>query len=228
MLPDLEDLSNADGEGLRSTSYRRVHKAILSDIVTGVFGPGKRLKVAELCNRYGLSPMPIREALQQLQGEGLVIMSPNKGASVRPIDRKFVADIYQIRGALYSIIYADAVAGADTALDEALVEIQKRFDEMMRNGELNACAQQNRLLHATIEARCRNREVANLMARYSNLTSSLRDLFGYNITRLQNISDEHWLIIDAILARDVDRAITAAQHHVRRAFENMSEYISEK
>lgn len=228
MLENLEDLSNADGEGLRSTSYRRVHKAILSDIVTGVFAPGKRLKVAELCNRYGLSPMPIREALQQLQGEGLVIMSPNKGASVRPINRKFVADIYQIRGALYSIIYADAVASADRGLDEALVEIQKRFDEMIREGELNGCSQQNRLLHATVEARCRNREVSNLMARYSNLTSSLRDVFGYNIARLKDISDEHWLIIKAILARDVDKAVAAAQLHARRAFENMSEHISEK
>jgi DNA-binding GntR family transcriptional regulator len=227
MLADLEYLSNADGEGLRSTSYRRVHKAILSDIVAGVFAPGKRLKVAELCSRYGLSPMPIREALQQLQGEGLVITSPNKGASVRPINRKFVADIYQVRGALYSIIYADAIASADKAFDETLVDMQRRFDEMIRDGELNACHEQNRLLHAAVEARCRNREVTKLIARYGNLTSSLRDVFGYNIARLQNISEEHWLIIDAVLARDVEKAVAAAQHHAKRAFESISEYIGE-
>jgi DNA-binding GntR family transcriptional regulator len=225
MLASLEGLSNSDGEGLRSTSYRRVHKAILSDIVNGVFAPGKRLKVAELCSRYGLSPMPIREALQQLQGEGLVVMAPNKGASVRPINRKFVSDIYQIRGALYSIIYADAIAKADKAFDTSLVDIQKRFDEMMRDGNPSACHEQNRLLHVTVEARCGNREVSSLMARYGNLTSTIRDVFGYSSARLQSISEEHWLIIEAVLARDVERAVAAAQHHVRRAFENISEYI---
>ncbi|MBZ9938134.1 GntR family transcriptional regulator [Mesorhizobium sp. BR1-1-16] len=227
MLTQTASPASASGEGLGGTSYRRVHKAILADIVNGVYSPGARLKVAELSKRYGLSPMPIREALQQLQGEGFVIMSPNRGASVRPIDRRFVADIYEVRSALYTIIYSDAIKGADAALDEALVAIQKRFDALVERGDIAACHEQNRLLHATIEALCRNREVANLIARYSNLTSSLRDVFGYNLDRLSQISEEHWMIIEAIRARDAGKAIAAAQHHVRRAFENMSQYIPE-
>jgi len=227
MLTRTETPISASGEGLGGTSYRRVHKAILADIVNGVYAPGARLKVLELSKRYGLSPMPIREALQQLQGEGFVIMSPNRGASVRPIDRRFVADIYEVRSALYTILYGDAVRGADAALDEALTTIQKRFDAMVERGDVSGCHEQNRLLHATIEAHCRNREVSNLISRYSNLTSSLRDVFGYNLERLRQISEEHWMIIEAIKARDAEKAIAAAQHHVRRAFENMSQYIPE-
>ena len=84
---DLDALEDGPVPGLRGTTYHRVHKAILSDIVNGTFAPGSRLKVAELCKRYGSSQMPIREALQLLQGEGFVVMSPNKGASVRPITK---------------------------------------------------------------------------------------------------------------------------------------------
>ena len=228
MQGDIDRPSDGAFQGLRGTTYHRVHNAILSDIVDGTFAPGARLKIADLCRRYGLSPMPIREALQQLQGEGIVVMEPNKGASVRPIDRSFVADLYDVRGALYTIVYRDLIVAADAALDDELAAIQKRFDRMLEGGDRAGCQRQNRLLHAAIEARCNNREVAVLIARYANLTSSLRDMFGYNTARLHEMSDEHWQIINAVRARDVPGAIAAAQYHVKRALANMSRHFGDR
>ena len=129
-LADGDGLARDQYQTLRGTTYRRVHDAILADIVKGSFTPGARLKIADLCRRYGLSPMPIREALQQLQGEGIVVMEPNKGAKVRTIDRNFIADIYDVRGALYAIVYRDVIATADSAFDDRLVAIQQGFDQM--------------------------------------------------------------------------------------------------
>jgi len=77
-------------------------------------------------------------------------------------------------------------------------------------------------LHDTIQEKCTNPEVSALMERYSNLTSSLRDALGFNIERLREISAEHWAIIEAVRARDVPKALAAAQHHVRQALINMS------
>jgi len=219
---DLLATSPNPHETLGGTTYRRVHDAILSDIVRGSFVPGARLKIADLCRRYGLSPMPIREALQQLQGEGIVVMEPNKGARVRSIDRKFIADIYDVRSALYAIVYRDAIASADAAFDEKLATIQREFDRMMELGDARGCIAQNRILHDAIQNRCLNHEVSAAMERYANLTSSLREALGFNIERLREISREHWAIIDAVKARDVERALAAAQHHVRQALINMS------
>ena len=219
---DLLATSPNPHETLGGTTYRRVHDAILSDIVKGSFVPGARLKIADLCRRYGLSPMPIREALQQLQGEGIVVMEPNKGARVRSIDRKFIADIYDVRSALYAIVYRDAIASADAAFDEKLATIQREFDRMMELGDARGCIAQNRILHDAIQNRCLNHEVSAAMERYANLTSSLREALGFNIQRLREISREHWAIIDAVKARDVERALAAAQHHVRQALINMS------
>ncbi len=206
---------------LRSTTYRRVHQAILADILNGTFAPGARLKIADLCARYGLSAMPIREALQQLQGEGIVVIAPNRGASVRSVDSKFISDIHEVRAALYPIIYHDAIAAADRALDKRLLLIQKRFDLLMSRGDMKGCRDQNKLLHATIEACCLNGEVATIIDRYSNLTMSLRDLFGFDMDRLEQISREHWTILEAFFARDVEKAIAAAQSHTRQALANM-------
>ncbi len=228
MLGDIDRTANGPLRGLGGTTYDRVHNAILSDIVSGTFAPGARLKIADLCRRYGLSPMPIREALQQLQGEGIVVIEPNKGASVRTIDRSFIADIYDVRGALYTIVYRDLIAAADAALDEELVAIQETFDRMLKEGDRAGCAAQNRILHATIEARCKNHEVIVLIAKYANLTSSLRDVFGYNAPRLHEISDEHWQIINAVRARDVSGAIVAAQYHVKKALANMTRHFEDR
>jgi DNA-binding GntR family transcriptional regulator len=228
MLADGRGLPEDRYQTLRGTTYRRVHDAILADIVNGSFAPGARLKIADLCRRYGLSPMPIREALQQLQGEGIVVMEPNKGARVRMIDRHFIADIYDVRGALYAIIYRDVITAADAAFDDRLVAIQQGFDQMMEAGDTRGCNTQNHILHNTIQEKCKNREVTALMERYGNLTSSLRDALGFNIERLREISQEHWAIIEAVQARDVPRALAAAQHHVKQALINMSRNFGER
>ena len=222
---DLDTLEDGPVPGLRGTTYYRVHKAILSDIVNGTFAPGSRLKIAELCKRYGLSQMPIREALQLLQGEGFVVMSPNKGASVRPITRKFLTDIYDVRGALYAIVYRDVIASADAAFDHTLVDIQKRFDAAVEDNDARSAQAMNRLLHSTIEALCSNAEVSKLSRKYADLTSSLRDVLGFNIARLRQISEEHWRIIGAVRDRDITCAVSAAQHHVTMALGNISQHF---
>jgi DNA-binding GntR family transcriptional regulator len=226
--PDFRASDQDTYDTLRGTTYSRVHDAILADIVKGIFASGARLKIADLCQRYGLSPMPIREALQQLQGEGIVTMEPNKGARVRTIDKDFIADVYDVRGALYGIVYRDAIANADAAFDTRLVAIQKEFDRLMEAGDDRGCSVQNRLLHDAIQSRCHNREVLALMERYGNLTSSLREALGFNIERLREISNEHWAIIEAVKARDMDRALAAARYHVQQALINMSRNFGAK
>ena len=74
-----------------------LHDLIRDDIVEGRLEPGVRLKTAELAKRYGTSTNPVGEALHQLQGEGMVIISPNRGARVRPISEDFVRNIYEFR-----------------------------------------------------------------------------------------------------------------------------------
>ena len=68
---DLDTLEDGPVPGLRGTTYYRVHKAILSDIVNGTFAPGSRLKVAELCKRYGLSQMPSARPCNFSKARGL-------------------------------------------------------------------------------------------------------------------------------------------------------------
>jgi DNA-binding GntR family transcriptional regulator len=64
----------------------RISELIREDILEGRLAANERLVVSNLAKRYRTSTNPIREALQQLRGEGFVTMTPNRGARVRPID----------------------------------------------------------------------------------------------------------------------------------------------
>jgi DNA-binding GntR family transcriptional regulator len=95
---------HVDGEGadpLAPTSLTdeivfRLENAILE----GVYPPGTRLRQDELCVRFGVSRTPVREALRTLQARNLVVVMPNRGATVRIPSRKDAAELYDVRAEL--------------------------------------------------------------------------------------------------------------------------------
>lgn len=207
-------MMTANDEGrLGGTTYERVHAAMVRDIINGTLAPGSRLKVADLTARYKLSQMPIREALQRLQGEGLVVLTPNRGASVRSIDKQFIDDLYALRAALAAIIYADMFAVWSPELVARLTAIQTRYDAALERGDAPGCHAENQLFHNLINAQCRNSEVIRVMSTQSHLVAALRSSVGYSDERLRTQAKEHWAIVKAIARRDLAAALAAAQAH---------------
>ena len=81
---------------LRDVVYRTLRKAILR----GEFQPGERLMEIMLANKLGVSRTPVREAMRQLENEGLVIMIPRKGAQVAQITSQELHDVLEVRRSL--------------------------------------------------------------------------------------------------------------------------------
>jgi DNA-binding GntR family transcriptional regulator len=186
---------------------------MLRDIITGVFPPGSRLKVANLCERYGLSQMPIREALQRLQGEGVVVVTPNRGARVRSIDAKFIHDVYELRAVLSIVVYRDMFSQLDQRLISQLSKIQKRYDVALAAGNGELCDLENANFHGLIHAQCKNEEVAKVMKMGNQLVAALRAAVGYGEDRRREQSAEHWGIIDALEKHDLDLILAADEKH---------------
>ncbi|NJN17967.1 MAG: GntR family transcriptional regulator [Oscillochloris sp.] len=106
-------------------------------IVTGKLEPGEQLRDTEVANQLGLSPTPVREALVQLAGEGLVEIESNKMKRVAPLNLKTMAELYAVHRVLWETGYAwgapqvgpealDALGGALVELEEALGRNQIR------------------------------------------------------------------------------------------------------
>ena len=79
------------------TSSLRVSEELREAILSGEFGPGERLRTASLAKRFGSSRTPVREALVQLEGEGLVDIEPRRGALVRSFASADLIDLYEVR-----------------------------------------------------------------------------------------------------------------------------------
>lgn len=191
-----------------------VYEQLRDDIARGRLPAGSRLKTAELARRYGTSTNPVREALQQLRGEGFVIISHNRGARVRPMDEDFVRDTYEITAMLEPYMTRWFVAQA-TATDVARMrEIQAEiervgFEDTERYSGLDTT------FHRVVYDRHYNRHAAELWWNHREILRAVSRPYPFSLARRQEIVAEHRALIAAIAAQDPDEAAAAIERHVR-------------
>jgi DNA-binding GntR family transcriptional regulator len=204
-----------------STIYQRVHECLREDIVAGRLPGGTRLKIADLAARFGLSQMPVREALQQLQGEGLVILSPNRGATVRRMDAEFVRQIFDIREALEGFLTRQAAPRVDPPALARLRAISRRFDEAVAAEDTGAKVRVNLAFHSAIMAVTGNTEALRLLELHTHLIGALRLRFGYRPGRAEQVRREHAALLRALARNDAEEAGRIHDLHIRHARDDM-------
>jgi DNA-binding GntR family transcriptional regulator len=208
---------NADRLPFGSTIYQRVHERLRDEILDGVLVPGARLKIAALGARFGLSHMPVREALQKLEGEGLVVVLPNRGASVRQVDAQLLEHVYDVIESLDSMLTAKAALLASDAGLQRIRQAQRAFDAAARRRDWRACLACNDLFHKAIHAASGNDEAVRLISTPDGLIRALRSRLGYGAERMGEIAAQHAAIGDAIEAHDAVRARQLAVEHIGAA-----------
>jgi DNA-binding GntR family transcriptional regulator len=197
---------------------------IRDDIISGRLDPNQRLKIAELTTKYGTSTNPVREALQQLRGEGLVIIEPNRGARVRPIDEDFVRDITEVQVLIAPALTRWFVSIAETADIDQLIAVQKdieelNFTDLTKHGELD------KKFHQIIYERHYNRFAAELVNRREILRTISRR-FPISYSRRDAVIIEHRELIDRIRAHDAEGAAAVVARHVEGGGRHIVEQMS--
>jgi DNA-binding GntR family transcriptional regulator len=204
-------------------NVQSLHRLIREDIVEGRLEPGARLKTAELAKRYGTSTNPIREALHHLQGEGIVVISPNRGARVRPVGEDFVRNIYEIRALIEPYLTRWFVDYATEQEIEKLEVLQRQIDDVQNDYKRYWRA--NEQFHNIIYGRHYNREAVELEFRQREVLHILSRRFAISRARWQAVSREHWGIIEAIKRHDADEAARITEQHVRGACQHLIEQM---
>lgn len=208
-------------------AYSAVCDRLREDILEGVLKPGERLKMAALVKHFGISPMPIREALQRLEGEGLIIIKPHRGACVRDLDKKYISDLHEIRLAIEIMLVRKACRLiTDKALDK-LTEIQRKYDLAMENSNSSKLLHQiNKQFHFEIFSYSGNEEAIRLLASQSSAIRNLRVKFGYHPHRPpQVISKEHHQIIDAFRSGECDYIERVYLDHSEKSMGELDYYF---
>lgn len=195
------------------TSSSVIYDSIRHDILAGKLAANVRLKVSALARQYDTSTNPVREALQQLRGEGLVLFTPNQGARVRPIDMEFVRDVaevgYQLEPYLLRL-FVETASKEDVAKLEAIqIEIEElNFADKPRHTELDG------QFHESMYERHYNRVAFGVWKQHREIIGSISSRIPIALGRQDAIIEEHRQLIDAIRAQDVDKAVAVLTRHI--------------
>lgn len=188
-----------------------------SAITTGLYPPGTRLVERQLCEAIGVSRTSVREALRQLQSEGLVDVGKRRNIQVALISAKDAEDIYVLREKLETLAARRFAEHADDKQVKQLQRIHKDLHRALAKGDLRQLSQIAGQFYEAIIAGADSRiifEVARqLLARITYLRFRSMSEPG----RLQDGALEWDAIMEAILARDPDRAEKAMGAHLRKA-----------
>lgn len=201
-----------------------IYELIREDIIAGRLSPNERLKVSDLARRHGTSTNPVREALQQLRGEGFVIFSPNRGARVRPIDEGFVRDIFEI-AVLIEPFLTRWFVGMSTEGQIAEVEaIQNEIEELNFRDEVRHSELDTRF-HRIMYDRHYNRHALDLWWKHRQILAAISRRFPFSISRRNAIIGEHRSLLQALKDQDADRAADVVARHVEGSGRHIIEQL---
>lgn len=195
------------------TMAARVERAIKRDILDGLLSPGDRLRVAELSSRYGVSHIPVREALRQLEGDRLVVIDPHKGAVLRDVTPKFVRDMHDTRAALELLLVRQAAENIDEPSASRLTELASAYEAAAARNDSAAMVMGNIELHRAIAVLADNPVAADIMEQGWELVVSIRRRYGFGPSRIATIIDQHKALVAAISQGDATTAIDVAMKH---------------
>ena len=199
----------------------RVFHKIREDILNGLYQEHEELKEVAISEEMGVSRTPVREALRQLELEGLVQIIPNKGAYVTGITEKDVKDIYMIRSLLEGLC-------AKWACEHITKE---QMDEMEENvylakfhaekGHLEQLAELDNRFHDIMYEACDSKMLEHTLKDFHQYVLRVRKKTLNNANRGLASNQEHEMIMEAIKEKNGEKAQMLANRHMINAYDNM-------
>ena len=207
-----------DGRTLVEVAYERLRR----DSLEGALAPGAKLRTEELRARYNVAGSTIREALTRLLGEALVTAEGQRGFRVAPASLEDFRDLTEVRMLIETEALRQSIANGDEAWESQIVAAFYRLSKVEKRlavdptGAVGEFEERNREFHQALIAACPSRWLHHINGllyqqseRYRRLAVSRR-----NIPR--DVHAEHQAILDATLARDVERACKLTADHIER------------
>ncbi|MGE0803251.1 MAG: GntR family transcriptional regulator [Lautropia sp.] len=212
----MDYLPAPDG-ALNKPTYARIRDQLRHEILSGHWPVGQHLSLEKLSRHYQTSLNPVREAMMQLHGEGILLLERHRGATVRELDARTVAQLIEVRAALESMMARRACELIDAAGLARIEACNAEFDRAIRRRDDAAAIATNRAFHETLHSIAGNDEARAIMAGRAELVFTLRRRFPKSTAVLRQAHADHLALIDALKRRDGDAAARVASEHVLRA-----------
>ena len=207
-MTDSQLSSDIGGELLSAT----VKRIVLDRIVQGHYAPGERIVEFKLAKELGLSQSPVREGLRELAAVGIVTIHPRRGARVRLPSAKELADVSLVRAEVDALAARRAAGRIPDATLETLGGLVDEMLDRLDAGDFSGVTEADVRFHHLIAEASENHA---LVRAFDQLAPFARTFITLTLpdVDVRGIVSEHRPILDALRARDADRAAEAARAH---------------
>ncbi|MGA8321343.1 MAG: GntR family transcriptional regulator [Xanthobacteraceae bacterium] len=192
----------------------RIIKSLRRAIETGVLEPGARLVERELCEQLKVSRTSLREALGELQAEGILTYSPTRRLSVSVISPADAENAYRIRGTLEALVVEQFIEKASEDEFAALIKEGDRLKAAYRSGNVDRMLVAKRAFYDRICSGAQNAIAFDIINRLVLRTSGLRRHSLLRVERQQQSIEEVDTLLSAVTRRDIVAALQAALQNV--------------
>lgn len=222
-----DDISAAREPIIRRTLHDELLIRLRAMILDGDMAPGEKVPEKNLCERFGVSRTPLREALKVLANDGLVTLTPNRGAMIADLTLEDLEEAFPVIGALESL--AGEMACANIT-DEEIAEIRTLHAKMVAHFEARALKpyfQINQQIHEMILAAARNQTLSSLYHALEGRIRQARYLANMSASRWEQAVREHERMIAALEVRDGTELAKILKDHLTNKFETVKDALQD-
>ena len=200
------------------TVAEQVANVLREAIANGSLEAGTPLRQDDLAEQFGFSRMPIRDALRQLETEGIVSIHPTKGAHVARMDSAEISEIYALRELLESEALRLSIPNlAGAKLDEA----EQVFDQIDAERNVGRWGALNRAFHLALYDGCGNHRLPDLIEAHHNAADRYVRILLSNLDYRNRSQMEHRDLLAACRRRDGAKAVSILRQHLREGSETL-------
>jgi DNA-binding GntR family transcriptional regulator len=193
-----------------------ITSAIAADINSGLLGNGAWLKQVDIEARYRCTRADARRALEALAIKGVVQRIPQRGYHVTVIDERSHRELIEVRVILETATVPSVVELATATDIDDLQRLAEKFAGSIRHGGAAEKYHANRAFHVRLTEICGNRELAKLALEIRGHLPTTPMAQWRSQARIERSSAEHFMMVEALAARDVARLVHLVTIHIRQ------------
>jgi DNA-binding GntR family transcriptional regulator len=211
------------------TKQEFAYQTLRDAIMRCELSPGERLVIDDLARRLQVSTIPVREAIQMLQSEGLVVTVPHTGVTVAPVSPESVQDVFAVLEGLEVVASRLVAERADSREIESLADLVFQMDREVAAKRYAQWAALNTQFHLTIGVLTGLPMLREMTERVLARWDRVRRYFfsGVLVHRVKRAQQEHRTILAAMRDRDLPTLEAAVRQHNRRALESYMNFLKD-
>ncbi len=202
-----------------------IEERLRSAIIDGRLPPGTALRQQELANLFGVSRMPVREALRQLEAQSLLKVVMHKGAVVAPLIGEDAVDTYALR----LILEAEALRQSIPLLSADDIALARHYINQLEHETRHAeIGRLNRLFHMVLYGKAPNQKLLRLIEVELNEEERFLRFHLSSMGLGKLTQDDHIALVDAASDRLVDEAVKVLEQHLNNAARTIRAYLNKQ